>query len=365
MATRRVVICMLISAVLFTTLTCTKPATNMTPAPASTTPASATLSREEQLVAAAKNEGKVAFWAAQADQVQKFLPKFKERYPWLEVEAWKDTAQAYSEKIINEAKAGKTTADVLMFGEEDIKLLPTELMAKYEYPNMAHLAGVLPTGSLYLRYTMMYHAPAYNTNLVPPADVPKSWDDLKNPKWKGKAAASLAAIDAPLVLAALLGRDGQLDWDKSFSFWEEVFRNTEPKPVQGYTGPTNLLGAGEYQLINFVSGPTVTTAKVSGKLPVDLAPFTRISGKYTCLTILKNAPHPSAARLLVDFMTSVEGSTAFNDAFFMVSPNPQVTSIANTMMKEKGVEIVPVTNFITDENVTKSQQFWVGKLGVK
>ncbi|MBI2847693.1 MAG: ABC transporter substrate-binding protein [Chloroflexi bacterium] len=352
----------------------TKPSSSVSASPSATAKPSSSptattspvASRQAELEAAAKKEGKVTLWAPHAKNANTYLAKFKARYPWLTLEAWDANGETIVEKLVTEAKAGKHNVDVISMDEATIQDL-TPYFVKYDWPNVK-LADwpkdTMPASGLYIRSSMSVFGPVYNTKTVTGADVPNSWDAIKDPKWKGKAGAPVSAQDIPMLTAALWGSDGKLDWDKSFAYWREVFKNTQARTVQTYTTGTQLLGAGEYSLLIASAGSTTFRENMGG-LPVSLAPVGQIIGMGQNWALVKDAPHPNAAKLLADFVTTTEGATDFANIAYHVSLNPTATGAKpNVMMQEQKIKVFVVPPALLNaENGKKSSQFWNSMLG--
>ncbi|MBI2853849.1 MAG: extracellular solute-binding protein [Chloroflexi bacterium] len=347
---------------------CAKP-TLTSPAPTRSASSSATAkttspvdskpNKQAQLEAAAQKEGSVAYWASIAIDADKYLLKFKQRYPWLKVDVWQADNQLIIEKVRGEAAAGQYNADLMGMSSDYWSTFDTSLLADYEWANASYYPpDTFVRKSVMLAYVIPMGA-AYNSKLVTGDKVPKAWEDMKDPKWKGKTAASLSSRDAPLMLAALWGSEGKLNWDKSFSFWRDVFKETKPRSVNLYTGPVKLLGAGEFELFVYSPANVPIKEKLDGGLPTDAVPFSPVPSKTTGFGILKNAPHPNAARLLADWLTSAEGATEFSEVMFYPSLHKSASARVDRAFKEKAMNLYLVNpSVFTAENFEKSTAFW-------
>ncbi|MBI2855010.1 MAG: extracellular solute-binding protein [Chloroflexi bacterium] len=303
-------------------------------------------------------EGTVVLWAPHALVAEKYLAKFKQRYPSLKLELWYSGDMEIAEKFLLETKSGQNNVDLLGLTEQVIVSLPKDLLAKYDWPNAAKWpAFAYPKDRLWLRYYLSTKAPVINTKLVSAAEAPKSWEDLKDPKWKGKAAASLTSEEAPLAMAAMLAKGGELAWEKSFAFWTEVVKTSQPRIVNLSTGPTTLLGTGEFQILLYGSGSVAARQATEGQ-PVGFPSVGLVPASASVLAIPKQAPHPNSARLLADFMTTIAGNKDFVDAQFTTPVNPDVPSVGARLHKEKGDEFFLYDDFLTAENMKKSSDFW-------
>ncbi|MBI2854075.1 MAG: extracellular solute-binding protein [Chloroflexi bacterium] len=348
-----------------TTTSSAKPSATTTAKPSATT---TTQNRQEQLEAAAKKEAKVVLWSPAANVADQFLGGFYKKYPDIKVETWNAEPAVLTEKALTEAKAGRYSVDIVLMGEGTIKPLgDANLLDKYDWPNTANWPKETKdgTGGLYVRTSAIFFAPVYNTKLVTGKDIPTSWDDLQNPKWKGKAVASITSYDMPLLTAALWGTGGKLDWDKSFAYWKKVFDNTQPTAATAYTAPTNMLATGEYSLFLANSGAITLRAIANGQ-PIAMAKVDYPARTYA-FTLMKNAPHPNAAKLLADYLTSKEGSIAWANANAGPSFSPDAgDSMPNKAVRDAGatIKMIPL-DLLTDENMKKAGDFWRASLGVK
>ncbi|MBI2854344.1 MAG: extracellular solute-binding protein [Chloroflexi bacterium] len=344
------------------------PTVKPSPLPSPSASPSPTVNRQEQLEAAAKKEGAVTFWATYATEANKYLAPFKERYPWLKVEVWQSTNAPIVDKMLAEAKASKYSVDVFGLAEETAVQVPASFYAKYDWPSAAKWpAETRQQEGLYLRTTVNAQGPVYNTKAVPAAEIPKTWEDMANPRWKGRTVVSLETDEAVLVLAAMWGegKEGKLDWDRALSFWQNFFKNTQPKTGSGFTTPTKLMVAGEYDLFPYGSVNAAVRMKATEGSPLGFIPV-QYPARPSVLAIAKDAPHPNAARLLADYMTSDEGSVLFSNTMYMASLSPAAeNSIPLRMYAEMGLKryILPAA-LMTAENTKKSGELWKKLLGV-
>ncbi|MBI2853545.1 MAG: extracellular solute-binding protein [Chloroflexi bacterium] len=307
-------------------------------------------------------------WGTTGSEAPQYLAPFIQRYPWLKVEIQDLSSEPLAEKVIAEFKAGKHNWDLMTQSEEMMTVMPIrDLVTPYEWPNVVGKwpASAVGPDNLYIRNHVTPMGVIYNSKIISPADAPKSWEDLLNPKWKGKTAASKSSDEAPLALAAWWGKDGGLDWDRSFKFWEDVFKITQPRVVSGYTGPMQtLLVAGEFQIMVYGSAGSAAMLQLVNKLPVEIAAMDRILGKSNTYSISKNAQHPNAARMLVDYMTSTEGSTLHSEVSIKIPLNPKVTNSKVVDFFNKKGQVLNISKFITKENMAKSSAFWNKLLGL-
>lgn len=344
------------------------PSKPVTPQPATEKPATAaqTLSREQQLIEAAKKEGEVSLWVHDIVDQQGIVRLFESTYPSLKLKIWNGRGGEIVAKMSEEAKAGRHSVDVVIVSSEIVDLHELGLLSEYEYPNVK---GWLyqPAHNFYKAIGGTARLVPYNTNLVQPADVPKSWDDVKSTRWAGKTLVSTSGGDNPFFWAYLWRQDGKLNWDKAFAFWGDFIRNSKPRLITGFSTAVERLLAGEASL--FPGVPTVLVLRnIAIGAPIAIAPLGVVSGDVAGIALVKGAPHPNAARLLLDWFTSPEGTLAYcNPTYYLVlNPQLEAKSKANNMFKSLGMGWDPIPReMMTAANLKKSSDFWMQELGIR
>ena len=176
--------------------------------------------REARLIEGAKKEGKLVYWSAgNAKEVEPFLAKFRQKYPFLKTEWWRAGSNALHQKILSEARAGVRNVDVSLADIEYLmELKKTGLMKRYEWPNARGWSPAHKDPDGYWVYrniipTMI----AYNTNLVTTAEAPKNWEDVLDPKWKGTISMTRDGGEWSLMLWAAWGKEKMVSYLKRLS----------------------------------------------------------------------------------------------------------------------------------------------------
>lgn len=345
-----------------------EPAKPAAPQPATEKPAAAaqTLTREQQLIEGAKKEGEVQLWAHLFPNATNVLKGFTDKYPFIKVKVWDSRGGEILAKMGEEAKAGRTTADTLILSSEIVDAAAMGMVTEYEFPNTKTWTNQ-PDSKLYRSYGGTVRITIYNSNLVQPADVPKTWDDVKSTKWAGRTFTSSSGEDTPLFWAHLWGDGKTLNWDKSFAFWTDFQKNTRPILAGGFSGPVGRLAAGEVALFPSVPSVAVFPLMAQGA-PIGIAPLGTVSGDTVAIALVKNAPHPNAARLLLDWLTSEEGVLAYTKQTYYLALDPKLEdkSAGNLRFKALGISWNALPKeLITQDNLKKSSDFWMKLIGVR
>src|SRR5688572_24643190 len=144
---------------------------------------------EAELIRDAKKEGKVVYWTTmRLPDAQALTQGFESKYPFIKAEIVRISGDQLIERAITEYRAGTVTADLL--DAFSFKVLQNRgLLQPFATPESAfYSAEYKDPHNLWVTLYCAYNVIAYNTKLVTPADAPKDWPDLLNPKWKGKLA---------------------------------------------------------------------------------------------------------------------------------------------------------------------------------
>jgi iron(III) transport system substrate-binding protein len=324
---------------------------------------------QQDVLEKAKQEGEVIVWTMSFDNSEDFLKGFYKKYPNIKVKIWDGRTEEVVNKTITEAKAGKFSPDILLLSSRGLpRIFQAGLLQKYEFPKRTAKWPFQPKHGFWKVHTASVRLPAYNKNTVSKADIPKSWDDLKDPKWRGKAVISSSGADAPLLFADLWKKpNGELNWEKAFGFWREVIKNTKPKVIRGFSRGFDSIASGELGI--FILSSTNSGLNFMKKgAPIRFAPVGRTMGSPWAVAIPKTQPHPNAAKIFTDYFFSDQGLKDYMDAVNGMAIDPVVAKTANgnLTMKKLGVEwYLPPDKLRTAESVTKATKWWTSELGVR
>ena len=140
----------------------------------------------------------------------------------------------------------------------------------------------------------------YNTRLVPAGAVPKSYDDLLNPRWKGQLGWDMEEYYLFGALMKIRGREKGLEFWRRLAEQRINFR-------KGYSLITELVSAGEFAISVSLYQHRVD-AYIDKGAPIQwVAPNPLVGGNPSTMALLKNAPRPNAAKVFIDFVLSAEG----------------------------------------------------------
>ncbi|MDQ2763123.1 MAG: extracellular solute-binding protein, partial [Pseudomonadota bacterium] len=143
------------------------------------------------MVAAAKKEGGVVWYSGMIVNqiVRPIVNAFEAKYPGIKVQASRASGNDNALKIMNEARARRPLADIFDSTTALVPLREAGLITEFRPVESARYpADAKDPAGYWTSPNVYYYTAAYNTNLVPAAEAPKTYDDLLDPKWKGKMA---------------------------------------------------------------------------------------------------------------------------------------------------------------------------------
>ncbi|MSP40169.1 MAG: extracellular solute-binding protein [Deltaproteobacteria bacterium] len=257
----------------------------------------------ERILDGAKKEGRLVLYTGmETDEASQFTKEFTRKYPFIKTDLFRSSGEKVQARFIVEQRAGTHLADVFQTSVVQVyQLKNAGMLARYVSEEAAALADGFkdPQGHWSAFYQIPYVI-GYNTRLVAAKDVPTSYEDLLNPKWKGLISLETEEYQWFYHAIQLMGRDKGLDFMKKFARQDLQMR-------KGHTLLAQLVAAGESALATVVYSNRVERMKASGA-PID---WVRFKGPtitaINAIAIPDKAPHPNTARLFVDFALSKEG----------------------------------------------------------
>jgi iron(III) transport system substrate-binding protein len=308
--------------------------------------------REPKLIEGAKKEGQVVIYAAliQNQAMRPIADGFSKKYPFVKITTWRADSEAIVQKASAEVRANNVVADVIEgtgAGEEAVEaniVLPYYAPAVERFPQ----AYRDPNG-MWAPTRLSYYSIASNTRLVPPDKVPKTYEDLLAPQWKGKMAWRIgSSTGTPLFITNL-----RLAWgeEKARAYFDRL---KEQKLVNFGAGSARTLVdrviAGEYAIaLNiFAHHPLISRAKGA---PVNSQLMDPVPVTAATMSVVKGLRHPHAAMLLTDYILSREGQGILASAeYFPVDPQvPPLPSLAPVVPRIAGVP----ENFVGPDKLIK------------
>jgi iron(III) transport system substrate-binding protein len=285
-----------------------------------------------QLVDAAKKEGTVVWYTTLiVDQLARpMAAAFEKKYPGIKVQYARADANATAIKIINEASAGRYDVDVFDGTSTSEVLRKEDLVMAWEPDSAKDYPKELKDPEGYWVATNIYVlTPAYNTELVKPGTEPKTYQDLLDPKWKGKmlwVGTNASTAGAPGFIGVVLASMGE---DKGMAYLRKLAAQNIANSSGSARTVLDQAIAGEYPIALQIFNHHAAISAKKGA-PVAWIPMNPATGSLQVASVAKHAPHPNAAKLLLDFMASEEGQRLFQKADYLPA-NPRVPATDPTL----------------------------------
>jgi ABC-type Fe3+ transport system substrate-binding protein len=296
---------------------------------AATVPAVANLAtyrgpdRDSLILAGAKREGKVVFYSGMIENqaLRPMADAFKKKYPFMAVEYWRGDSRALVQKALTERRAARVMGDILESTGGAKALIRAGAVEPFYTPSSAGFPKnyVDPNG-MWAASRLDYFGMAYNTRQVTAAEVPKTYDELLNPKWKGAIAwRADSEVGAELFISGVMREMGK---EKG----EAYLKKLAGQRIVNYAGSARALvdrvGEGEYKLALEIYAHHPLISKAKGA-PLDVQMLDTVPSAISTIQLTKNAPHPNAAMLFIDFALSKDGQEVLRAAQYL-SANPAV-----------------------------------------
>jgi len=164
--------------------------------------------REQKIYEAAKKEGALLLYtSAQVKDMGAIVAAFEKKYPGIKVEIWRASSEKVLQRAITEARAGRNAMDVAETNGPELESMHREKIAEaMQSPVQKDLIPeAIPTHHEWTGTRLNVFVQAYNTNAVKKADLPRTWEDLKDPKWKDKLGIEQDDSDWLAGEASVLG----------------------------------------------------------------------------------------------------------------------------------------------------------------
>ena len=309
---------------------------------------------EPALIDAAKKEGEVIWYTTQiiAQLVRPVSVAFEKKYG-IKVRSTRANSTELSVKIINESRAGRPQSDVFD-GTSTVVPLKKEGFVLQWLPDPAksYPAAYKDPEGYWVANNLFFLTPGFNSALVPKGTEPRSYQALLDPKWRGKIAWSTSPTSSggPGFIGTVLTEMGT---ESGMLYLRELAKQRIANIGSAAREVLDQVIAGEYPLaLQIFNHHTVISGKKGA--PVDWIKMEPVTGTLSVISVHKNAPHPNAAKLLVDFITSPEGQNIFRDAEYLPA-DPAVPALTPSLKPDEGRFR---THFFTPEQTEDNIVAW-------
>lgn len=315
--------------------------------------------RQKQLLEGAKKEGKLEFIQTLGGALGRGVTKvFREDYAFIKVQETNLGTNYAMERLVVEERAKKHITDVTG-GDLTEASYPLDLgfLARYPTPATNNILpqyrGLLDKYHRWIAYGWLEKGVSYNSKMVSPADAPKDWFGVCDPKHKGNFSIEPGRVRFVTFLKQMLGEEKMIEWMKC------VGANS-PIIVRGATVRIELMLAGDHAIQaenSLYQGAQLKKKRGAEKVPFEMVLTTPIMAQPSTCVINRMAPNPHAAALFCDSVLGQEVQQFMYDNY----RNP-VTMPSPFLPKD--IDLIPVGP-VTAAEADRLLALWAKYIGTQ
>jgi len=300
--------------------------------------------RTQKLVAAAQKEGTFTLYTSIAEKdLPALIGPFEKKYN-IKIKVWRAGSDKVLQRTVTESNAKRYEVDAIHISAPEMEALHLEkILQPVTSPFYKDLlAGTVPAHREWVATLLTVFVQAYNTGQVKKEDLPKSYEDLLNPKWKGKLGIETEDYD---WFAAVVTNMGEA---KGVKLFQDIVAANGISVRKGHSLLNNMVTSGEVPLALTVYNYMPEAAKKKGA-PIDWFALEPAIARANGIGIARRAPNPNAALLFHDYMLSVEGQKILASMDYV----PTNTAVESPLKNMKLKIIDPAVTLSQAEKWTK------------
>jgi iron(III) transport system substrate-binding protein len=284
--------------------------------------------RQQRLIEGARREGELTLYTSLTQEDMAVINGAFEKKFGVKVKMWRAGADKVLQRAVTEANGNRFDVDVMEAGTPALEALHREkLLVAVKSPYHADLMPqAVPAHHEWVGSRLNVFVHAYNTNLIKKDALPKTYQDLLDPKWQGKLGIEYADEDWFAMLVRDLGEE------KGLKLFRDIRAVNGMSVRKGHTLLTNLVASGEVPFALTVYNFTAEQTKQKGA-PLDWFVMSPAIARANGLAVARRAPHPHAALLYYDFMISEEGQQILAKRDFVTTSTKIASPLGKTPLK--------------------------------
>lgn len=248
---------------------------------------------------AAKQEGRIVWYTSAPITEAQNLAKLFEAESGIRVELFRSGGTAILRRFQQERDGGTVAADVLSTADPAaaISLAGEGAFVPFKPPHFDQIAAAAKDrDGAYVAFRLNMVTFFARGDKLPAADVPKTWDDLVKPAYKGKLA-----LTDPSFTSLQVSVVGMLARLKGWSYYEALRRN-DAMVVPGNQQLTDMLKRGERLVAAGGLDTYAVAARRQGHSIESVFPGDGTFAVPGPSSVVKGAPHPNAAKMFAAFL---------------------------------------------------------------
>ena len=312
--------------------------------------------REKILIEGAKKEGKVNFYTGLiVDQVVRPVKDaFEREYPFLQIEFFRGNSERVAQKVLTEYQAKRYEVDVISGSAAATMVQRAGYMQRFYSPHLAEYPAELKDPKGFWGSTNVYFMTlGYNTRSVKASELPKTYEDLLHPRWKGQAMWSTSrGSGAPQFIGNIFMTMGQ---EAGKAYIQKLKQQNIAKSTASARQILDLVIAGEYPMAIQIFNHHAYISKAAGA-PVEWQPLEPVTATNNSVGLAKNAPHPHASMLFLDFILSKKGQRVFQQSNYLPA-HPEIPALQSDL--KPGGGRFKKANYLSPEILYDKGNEWV------
>ena len=266
--------------------------------------------RQAKLVALAKAEGGELSVYHVYPALTQVTAAFTKKYG-IAVKPWRSSSETVLQRLVSEARGGRNEADVVQNNAPENEAACREkLLQEMRSPLQANLVpAAVPAHGCWVGFTIDIFIAAYNTAKVRKEELPNTYQELLDPKWKGRLGIE---SDDHHWFAELSNALGEQQTHKLF---RDLVAGNGLSVRKGHSLLANLVASGEIPLALTTYSWTPEQLKQKAA-PIELHPLQPLIAQFSTVAVVKKAKHPYTAMLFYDFVID-EGQKLLSDLKFV------------------------------------------------
>lgn len=309
---------------------------------------------DQAMIDAAKKEGEINWYTSQIvnQYVRPAISAFEKKYG-IKVNYFRGNATDIALKVSTEAKAGRVLADVVDGTTTSVMLMRDGHIMQWVPDNTKSFQKQFVDPNGYWAASNFYVlTPGINTEMVKKADIPKTYADLLDPKWKGKMVwnATPSSSAAPGFVGTVLATMGE---EKGMEYLRALAKQNVVSVASSGRQVLDQVIAGEYPLALQIFNNHASISARQGAPTTWITLDTSLAVIAT-ISVTKATTKPNAAKLFMEFVTSEEGQKLLAEAGEL-PVHPNVKPLDAPLRPEDG-NFKAI--FLSPEQVDQSMPRW-------
>lgn len=264
----------------------------------------------EEIRALARREAELWWYTSlPEDEAQQYLQVFEAEYPYITTHLVRGSTFEIVRRIDRELARGQVWADVIHVLDPGVfdDLRRRGELYPYESPHARHLPAAYQEPGQWAAMRAVTICIAYDERRLREDEVPHTWPELLDPRWKGRIGLKDAQTGGSAYAQYYLLRE-----EYGASFWRQMAAQ-RPRLFRSSADTLAALSSGEIDIAGGILGYSVHQAQAAGAPIKAVWPRDGVPMTIGPLAVLSRAPHPHAAMLFMDFALSQKGQQAMVD----------------------------------------------------